>query len=128
MAKIIKAKTVSKKKFSLKTFFKGGAYTKYTVLTIFLALLGVLLYFSKSLFFAALVGGKPITRLELVKELEKQSGKQTLESLITKKLIFGEAQKEGVAITNQDVQAEIEKIEKTVETQGSTLDAALSVQ
>src|SRR5688572_16109970 len=50
----------------------------------------VSLYFLRGVFVAATVNGKPISRLALVKELEKQNGKETLNSLVTKELIFQE--------------------------------------
>ncbi len=127
-----KAEKVTPKKNALvnqyvKTISKKG-FNRYLILIVFLVLLGVALYYAKGLFIAAMVSGKPITRLELVKQLEKEGGKQALENLITKKIISEEARKEGVSISNEDVQAEIDKITKSIESQGSTLDAALSMQ
>ena len=125
----VKDENVSKiNKSTLNKYFKSFKSRRYLVLVIFLILLGIVLYLGKSLFIAAIVGGRPITRLELVKELEKQSGKETLDNLVTKNLINQKAQKEGVTISNEDIQKEIENISKMVESQGSTLDAALSIQ
>ncbi len=92
-----------------------------------LVLLLVLL-FRKGIFVAALVNGEPISRLSVVQSLEKQSGKATLESLITKKLILQEAKKRNVTITKQQVDGEIKKIETNLKTQGTTLDQALTQQ
>ena len=72
----------------------------------------LLLYFFKGLFIAAIVNGEPITRLSVVKELEKQSGKATLDNLITKKLILQEAKKRNVQVTKADLDSEIKKIEQ----------------
>ena len=125
----VKDENVSKiNKSTLNKYFKSFKSRRYLVLVIFLILLGIVLYLGKSLFIAAIVGGRPITRLELVKELEKQSGKETLDNLVTKNLINQKAKKEGVTISNEDIQKEIENISKMVESQGSTLDAALSIQ
>ncbi len=52
-----------------------------------------LLYYFRSAFVAATVNGQPISRLSLVRELEKQGGKQAMDSLITKTLIDQEAKK-----------------------------------
>ena len=46
---------------------------------------------SRGLFVVALVNGEPISRIEVIKALEKQGGKATLDSLVTKKLIAQEA-------------------------------------
>ncbi len=87
-----------------------------------------LLYLGRSLFFVAWVGGRPITRLSVVRQLEKQGGKETLENLITKELILQASGKANITVSKDDVAAEIDKISKMVESQGSTLDAALAAQ
>src|SRR3989344_8106447 len=60
-------------------------------------------FFARGLFIAAMVNGSPISRLSVVRELEKQSGKQTLKSLIDKKIIEGELDKQGVNVTQADI-------------------------
>ncbi len=82
----------------------------------------------RSFFVAAIVNGEPITRLSVVKALEKQGGKTTLDNLITKKIILQEAKKRNVTVTKNDINAEIKKIEENVKSQGSTLDEALKTQ
>lgn len=86
------------------------------------------LFFTKGLFVAATVNGSPISRLSVIQELEKQGGKQALESLIQKKLIETELNKKGITITKEEVDAEIKKIEAQVASQGGTLKAALAQQ
>lgn len=93
-----------------------------------LSALGALIFYYKSLFIAATVNGSPIYRLSVISELELVSGKKTLESLITKKLIDGEAAAKGIAITPAEVDAEIKKIENQVIAQGGTLEQALAEQ
>jgi SMC interacting uncharacterized protein involved in chromosome segregation len=56
------------------------------------------------------------------------SGKQALDSLITKKLIGDEAIKKGVSVTGEEVDAEIKNIENQIKAQGQTLDQALRTQ
>jgi foldase protein PrsA len=90
--------------------------------------LGGLLYLGRGLFVAAMVNGYPITRVELVKTLEKESGKQTLDNLITKSLITQEANKEGVTVTNQEIDDEIAKIRESLKSQNTTLEEALTMQ
>ena len=74
------------------------AKNEYLRALLVLLILVVGLYFGRSLLFAALVGGRPITRVELISELEKQGGQQALESLVTKELVKQEAQKKNINI------------------------------
>src|SRR3989344_2438282 len=46
-----------------------------------------LIFIFKGFFIASIVNGEPISRLSVIKELEKQGGKSVLESLVTKKII-----------------------------------------
>lgn len=91
-----------------------------------LVLIGIL--FNKGFLVAAMVNGEPITRASVIQTIEKQSGKATLESLITKRLILQEAKKRNVAVGQKDIDAEIKKIEANLKAQGTTLDNALSLQ
>lgn len=86
------------------------------------------LFFAKSLFVVAVVNGTPITRLAIVKELEKRSGKQALESMITKKLVDAELKKKNISISDEEVAQEIQKIEAQIAQQGGTLQAILDGQ
>lgn len=97
------------------------------ILTVIVVLL-VLGYVYKGLFVAATVNGMPITRLAVIQELEKISGKQALDSLITQKLIDAEARKNNIVVSGDEIDAEISKIRVQVETQGGTLEQALTTQ
>lgn len=88
----------------------------------------ILGYMFKGLFVAATVDGSPITRLAVVEELEKVSGKQALDSLIAKKLVNTEARKKGVVVSDDEINIEISKIEDQVKAQGGTLEQALAAQ
>ncbi|MDO9028583.1 MAG: SurA N-terminal domain-containing protein [Candidatus Roizmanbacteria bacterium] len=94
---------------------------------IFLLVLG-LIYFSVRFFLVASVNGQLIGRLTVIKELEKQGGKKTLDIVILKTLINQEAKKRKITISQKDIDAEIQKIEKNVTAQGSTLDQLLQQQ
>jgi len=98
------------------------------VVIVIIAIIGGLLFYYKSLFIAAMVNGSPISRLAVIYELEKTSGKKTLESLITKKLIDDEARAKGIVITSADVDAELKTVEDQVKAQGATLDQVLIEQ
>ncbi len=91
-------------------------------------LLFIFMYAFKGLFVAASVNGEKISRFAVISALEKQAGKQTLESMITKSLILQEAKKRNITVSQQDIDAEIGKISKNVEAQGTTLDQALAAQ
>jgi len=93
-----------------------------------IVLIIVALFFAKGLFVAATVNGSPISRLSVIQELEKQGGKQALESLIDKKLIETELNKQNITVTKEEVDGEIKKIEEQVASQGGTLDQALAMQ
>lgn len=88
----------------------------------------VALFFAKGIFVAATVNGSPISRLSVIQELEKQGGKQALEAIIDKKLIETELNKQKITVTQEEVAAEIKKIEAQVTSQGGTLEMALSQQ
>lgn len=86
------------------------------------------LYLSKSLIFAAWVNGKPVYRLSLIRELEKQGGKQVIDGLIEKSLVASEAKKAKVVIIQSEIDTEIKNIENTVSGQGISLDEALNLR
>ncbi len=97
------------------------------VVILVIALAG-LIYRSRSLFIAATVNGSSISRLTVIKELEKVSGKNVLNAMIEQKLIADEALKKNISVSQDEVTAEITKIEEQIKAQGSTLDQALSAE
>jgi hypothetical protein len=82
----------------------------------------------KNALLVASVDGALISRMSVVKELEKQGGKQVLEGLITERLIQNEARKKGIVVSEEEITAEIGKIEAQVSSQGMTLADALSTR
>ncbi len=88
----------------------------------------VALFLNKDLLVAATVNGSPISRVSIIKELEKQGGKQTLETIINQKLIDTELLKQGITVTPEEVDEEIKKIEAQVVSQGGTLAEALATE
>lgn len=99
---------------------------KTAVIVAAIIILGALAYVYKGLFIAATVDGSPITRLTIIKKLERASGKTLLESLIAEKLIQNEANAKKIVVSGDEIDAEIKKIEDEVSMQGGTLDEALS--
>src|SRR4030066_771684 len=69
---------------------------KYVAFALILVIVLGLMYLAKGLFIAAVVNGRPVSRLTLIKNLEKAQGKTTLDNLITEELISQEAKKEQI--------------------------------
>lgn len=101
-----------------------------TIIIIFLVLVILVsgLFYFRSRLIVALVNGQPITRFNLINELEKQSGKKTLESLIIKTLILQEAKKQKISVTKEEVNQEIKQLEESFSSQGQDFNQALEAQ
>lgn len=90
--------------------------------------LGAFLYVGRGLFVAAVVNGQPISRLSVVSESEKQSGKQALDTMVRNTLIEQEARKQNVTVSEKEIDDEIKKVEETLTKQGQKLDDVLAMQ
>ncbi len=112
-------KEVRKVKIDKKVLMGAGAV---------FVVLSLLFLFVKNWFLAAVVNNQPITRLDLLSELEKRAGKQTLDSLITKSLILQEEKKQNVAVPSQEVEDYIVQIKADLEKQGQKLEDVLKLQ
>lgn len=93
-----------------------------------LVVLALLAFRFKSLFIAATVNGQPISRISLIKQLEKEGGKTVLDSLITNSLVLQEAQKEKVTASSSEISAQIDQITNSLKAQGQDINAALAAQ
>lgn len=100
----------------------------YVALIIVILLLGVGLYYFRGLFVAAVVNGQPISRLEVVRQTEQQSGKATLDTLVRNALIEQEAKKENVTVSDKEVNDEVTKLQTSLKAQGQSIDQVLAVQ
>lgn len=98
------------------------------VLALVVILVAIAVYFGKNLLIAATVNGQPVSRLSVIKDLEKQSGKVVLDSIVTRMLVFQEAAKKNIKASEKDIDSEIAKIKKQFKDQGQDLDALLSTQ
>jgi foldase protein PrsA len=127
--KLTRPKTIQAKKKTLKIWEALRAYAansnKRLRLILGIALIALLLYLFRGFFLVAMVNGEPITRLSVIRELERQGGKQIVSSLITRKLILQEAKKRNVTLTQQDIERDLAKIEENYKQQGQTLDQVL---
>jgi len=120
-------KKVNKIPLSLIKNFPKANKKNLAILLAIIILAGTLYYF-KNQFIVAMVNGKPIFRLTLIRELEKQTGKGVLDSLITKTLILDEAKKQNVSISDGEINEEIKQIEENISKQGQELTALLDAQ
>lgn len=125
MAKIVKKQEIKEEKSSNVVVKLPKKVFQYSLVV--LVVVG-LIYFGTKFFLAASVNGQLINRLTVIKELEKQGGQKTLDTIILKNLINQEAKKRKLSVSVADVSAEISKIEKNVTSQGTTLDALLQQQ
>ena len=120
---------ISKAYDSFVVDIKKNKKKRFTLLAIAVILiLGSVLYANLGLIVSATVNNKPIFRLSLIKELEKQGGKQVLESLVVKNLINQEAAKKGISVSDSDIQVRIDEINENLKPQGTDLEAALAFQ
>lgn len=134
LIKMKKAKT-TKVKIRIKPFFAGLCKKcsfvktkKFKVVLAVIASLVLLGFIVKTVFLAAFVNGRPISRITLIKSLEKQGGESALNTLIEKSLLLQEAKKTGVNVTKEEVQKEITAIEEILSAQNITLDQALEAR
>ncbi len=86
-----------------------------------------LLFTCRGIFVAATVDGRPISRLALIHQLEKTSGKSALDMMIVQKIIDLEAKKKGITVTAEEIAAQLKIIEDQVSAQGGTTLAEMLV-
>ncbi len=88
----------------------------------------IFLALAKSLFVAALVNGWPVSRIAVIRALEKQGGSDVLNTLVERSLIFQEARKLGVKVSDDVVNQQIASIEEILKGQNLTLEEALAAR
>jgi len=101
---------------------------KIALIILAVLLIGGLLYSIKGLFFAAIVDGQSISRYSVIKELERQGGKDALDTIIDKKLISIEAKAKNISMTEEEVNSEMKKFEDNFSANGQNLDDALAAE
>lgn len=124
-------KTTQKRKTLSSPVSKSNTTKKpyyYLIVGFLVVIVLLLLYYFKGLLVAAVVNGKPIFRLTVVSDLEKQAGKEVLDSLITRNLLIQEAERRGIVVTEEDVNKEVKKVSDDVAAQGQKLDQLLEAQ
>ncbi|MCL4353156.1 SurA N-terminal domain-containing protein [Patescibacteria group bacterium] len=99
---------------------------KQFIIPLIIVLLIALLYIFKGLFVVATVNGEPITSIAFLNEMKQESGKQSLNSLITQALITQEAKRKNIKVSNKEIDSQMKTIENNLKSQGENLDAVLS--
>lgn len=115
----------SSKSASLKSFKFNKSYIIFGIVILLVA---GMMYVVRNFLIVSTVNGQPITRLELIQELEKQQGQKTLANLKTKVLILQEAKKQNITVSQKDVDDEVKKIEEILKNQGQKLNDVLASQ
>ncbi|MBI4599445.1 SurA N-terminal domain-containing protein [Candidatus Uhrbacteria bacterium] len=128
----MKEEEIEESRTSEKVAPSGGIVIKINTktalaLVIVLVIAGALFFF-KDLFVVAIVDGKPVTRIDVVRELEKRSGKQALDAMIIKRLVNAEMNKKNITASDEEVSAEIKNIEAQMAARGGTLQQILDQQ
>lgn len=93
-----------------------------------LIVVAAVLYYYRGVFIVASVNGQPISRLSVISELERQSGKKALDSIVTQTIVQQEAAKKKIVIKDSEIDVEIKKIEASLSKQEQKLDEALAAQ
>ena len=106
-----------------KTHFKmPPRKTLYVVgVVVILAVVGFL---ARSYFVAAMVNGSFISKASYIREMERQSGQEVLDSLIINKLVENKVKE--IEVSNEELDVELKTTEDNLEAQGTSLTDALA--
>lgn len=88
-------------------------------------LLAAVLYYMKGWFVAAVVNGEPISRFQVIRELEARGGKQVLDNDIYIKLVHQEAAKRKVSVSQKEKDEWFKQSEADYSKQGKNLNDLL---
>lgn len=88
----------------------------------------VLFLYARKTLIVATINGQPLTRFEVIKALEQQGGKQTVDNLVSQALLMQKAKQEKITVTEEEIKNEIKKIEKVIKEQGTDLATVLATQ
>ncbi|PJE62608.1 hypothetical protein COU88_04090 [Candidatus Roizmanbacteria bacterium CG10_big_fil_rev_8_21_14_0_10_39_6] len=112
----------------MQPFFKDKKFISIVVGIVIVGLLAFALPYLRNLLFAASVNGKPVSRTAVISILEKQGGKQALDTIISKELIMQNASKMKVTASAVELDSEVKKIEDGLKKSNQTLSDALKAQ
>lgn len=128
-------KTTSSKKSTVKTSPSQNTESKNSlsrvklrnliiVLVVILVIAG--LYLLRGQLIAATVNGQPVSRFELISQLEKQNGQAVLDNIIIEKVIAQEAKSKNITVSQKEIDEEIKNIETNLTQQGQDLNTILA--
>ncbi|MCR4329265.1 MAG: SurA N-terminal domain-containing protein [Candidatus Roizmanbacteria bacterium] len=112
----------------MQPFFKDKKFISIVLGIVTVAVLAFALPFLRNLLFAASVNGKPVSRTAVISILEKQGGKQALDTLVSKELIMQDASKMKVTASESELNGEVKKIEDGLKKSNQKLSDALTAQ
>lgn len=101
---------------------------KYQIVVLVVVALLIAGYFINTKLTVATVNGEAISRLKLISLLEKQGGKQVLDSLVTETLIMQEAKKQNVEVNDEELAKKVKSIEDRFVGQQQSFDEILAMQ
>jgi foldase protein PrsA len=102
--------------------------SKKIILPIIILLIVLLMWFLRDQIIVAMVNGKPITRFQVIKELENQGASQILDSIVTIELVNQAIDEAKVEIDEQAVADQLAEIEESLSAQDQNLDDILAMQ
>lgn len=97
------------------------------VVPLIIALLFLLIWKNKGWFVAATVNNQPIWRWDLEQRFVSRFGTQTLDEMVNEQILKNEAGKQGINVSEQEINNKVSEIEKTL-TGKVTLKEALTQQ
>lgn len=110
-----------------KSWMKSAKFTNLLI-ALWIIVLAVALWYFKGQFVVATVNGQPIFRSTLIRELERQAGPQTLDNIVLETLVRQEAAAKKVTVSEDELNAEVKKLEDQMAAQKQNLDQLLSLQ
>lgn len=107
-------KDLARKTVPSLSILKGYKSSKSLYIGLVVAALFFLLLYKRNLFIAATVNSSPINNVELLSRMNDQYRTQTLNQMINEKIIFEEARKRNVIVTESEINDRIAELEKSV--------------
>ncbi len=101
---------------------------KIFLIVLLIAVTGSFAYLAKNYLIAATVNGEPITRFSVIRDLERASGGKALDGLVSMALIRQEAKRQNIVVTQDEINAEISKVEELLKSQNQTIDEVLQLR
>lgn len=124
---VIKYQKTAQKQLNRFLEFVKANKPQIALVTLFAVLAFLLAFPLRFLVIPALVNGQPIFSWEYFSALHQNAGPQVINQLISEKLVAQEVKKNGIVITDTQVNEQIAQIEAQFGEQGS-LDTVLSLQ